>query len=407
VTDRIAITGLGVVSTFGDSADAFRDALLEGRSGIAPVEAFAAAGCRSTLAARVTGFVPAKWIAPMKLRRMDDTGPLALVAAQQSIADAGYMVRPEGDDRAGVVLGTYSAGGQATSEYLSALFSGGPTGAPALLFNSTVGNAAAGLAGLEYKLRGPNVTVSQKEASGLAAIVTAFDLLNQGRADGLLAGGVDSIYDLFYRTHDRFRVMAQGTRAGEAVAPFSRTRRGFVLGEGAFLFWLEPADRARERGARVRAELLGVAASSAAVQLNAWPDRVEPLARAMTMALSEAGIDAADVDVVYASANASPILDAVEGRALAQLFGGTRAVVTSIKGAIGEFGAAGSAACAAAVLCGSCGRVPPIAGLVEPEAGLESLRLATVAAEAPGPIVLVNSVGSGGALFSVVLRVDR
>ena len=77
----------------------------------------------------------------------------------------------DGDDRAGVVLGTYSAGGQATSEYLDALFSGGPSGAPALLFNSTVGNAAAGLAGLEFKLRGPNATISQKEASGLAAIV--------------------------------------------------------------------------------------------------------------------------------------------------------------------------------------------------------------------------------------------
>ena len=405
MTDRIAITGIGVVSTFGDSAEAFRDGLLDGRSGIAPVEAFAAAGCRSTLAARVTGFDAARWISPMKLRRMDDTGPLALVAAKQALGDASYAVTPEGDDRAGVVLGTYSAGGQATSEYLSALFRGGPTGAPALLFNSTVGNAAAGLVGLEYKLRGPNLTISQKEASGLAAIVTAFDLLNQDRADGLLAGGVDSIYDLFYRAHDRFGVMSEATSPGDELAPFSRARSGFVLGEGGFALWLERGDRARTRGARIRAELLGVSASSAAVRLNAWPDREEPVVRSMSLALREAGLEATDVDVVYASANASRSLDAVEGRALTQLFGGTRAVVTSIKGAIGELGASGSAACAAAVLCGACGRVPPIAGLIVPEPGLESLRLAAGVTEAPGPIALINSIGSGGALFSAVLRI--
>ena len=94
-----------------------------------------------------------------------------------------YSVTADGDARAGVVLGTYSAGGQATNEFLDSLFRSGPSGAPALLFDSTVGNAAAGLAGLEYKLRGPNVTISQKEASGLAAIAAAVDLLRLGRAE--------------------------------------------------------------------------------------------------------------------------------------------------------------------------------------------------------------------------------
>src|SRR5918994_1436049 len=93
-----------------------------------------------------------------------------------------YEFRDGRDDGAGVVLGTFTAGGQATSDYLTALHKGGPTGAPALLFNSTVGNAPASLAGLELKLRGPNVTVSQKESSGLGAIVTAADTLNFDRA---------------------------------------------------------------------------------------------------------------------------------------------------------------------------------------------------------------------------------
>jgi 3-oxoacyl-[acyl-carrier-protein] synthase II len=160
VSDRIFVTGAGVVSPFGDSPRRFRDALLEGASGIAVDERFAGGECRSRLTARVTGFDPAAWISPMKLRRMDTTAPFALVAVRQAMEAAKYPVSPGGDDRAGVVLGSYSAGGQATNEYLGALFKGGPTGAPALLFNSTVGNAAAGLVGLEYQLRGPNTTIS-------------------------------------------------------------------------------------------------------------------------------------------------------------------------------------------------------------------------------------------------------
>jgi 3-oxoacyl-(acyl-carrier-protein) synthase len=116
----------------------------------------------------------------------------------------------------------------------------------------------------------------------------------------------------------------------------------------------------------------------------------------MRLALEDAGLDASAVDVVYASANATRALDAVEAEALAALFGGGRAVVTSVKGALGEFGAAGGAACAAAFLCGRAGRVPPIAGLTEPDPATATLRLARDVVDAPGPTVLVGSVASGG-----------
>ncbi len=347
------------MSPFGDSAAQFRDALLAGRSAIAPDPAFVTYQCRSTLSARVAGFDPAKWISPMKLRRMDATAPLALVALRQAMSQAHYVVSADGDPRAGIVLGTYSAGGQATSEYLDALFRGGPAGAPALLFSSTVGNAPAGLAGLEYRLCGPNATISQKEASGLGAIVTAVDLLRLGRADALGAGGMDAIYDLFYRAHDRFGVMSDAPAFDDSHAPFSASRRGFVMGEGAYALWLE----ADTNESPIVAEILGTGAASAPCPLNAWPADPEPIARTMALAIEEAGVTPADIDVVYASANATTVLDAVEARALASVFGASRPVITSIKGAIGESGASGAAACVAAVLCGAIGKVPPIAGL--------------------------------------------
>jgi 3-oxoacyl-[acyl-carrier-protein] synthase II len=403
VADPIAITGVGVVSPFGDSPLAFRDALLAGATAVAPDPRFATFGCRSTLSARVSSFDPARWIAPMKLRRMDTTGPYALVAVHQAMEAAGYAPSTDGDPHVGVVLGTYSAGGQATNEYLEGLFRGGPSGAPALLFNSTVGNAAAGLVGLEYKLCGPNATISQKEASGLAAIAAAVDLLRLNRADAIAAGGIDALFDLFYRVHDRFGVMSHAPAAGETTAPFSPSRSGFVMGEGGFALWLE---RAAGPAACVRAEVLGAGAASADCGINAWPSDSGALARTMSLALADAGLRPSDVDVIYAAANGT-MLDEVEARALAAVFGGSRAVVTSIKGAIGESGASGAAAAVAAIVCGAAGSVPPVAGLREVDPAARALRLATRPTRVTGEIALVNSVASGGAIAAVVLRIPQ
>ena len=398
----VLVSGIGIVSVFGTTHAAFRNALLEGRSGVVPVCGFDTSGLRTTIAGEIAGFDPSPWVSPMKMRRMDRTAVYTVAAMKLALADAGVSIGTEGDDRSGVMLGTWTAGGGSTQQFLDGLFRGGPSGAPALLFDSTVPNSAASIAGLELRLRGPNMTISHKEASGLAAVAGAVDLIREGRALALMAGGADAIFETFYKAHDRFAVMSHERAFSNRVAPFDAARAGFVFGEGAFGLWVEHSDvdRACQHGA-----ILGVGASSAAVSLNAWPDRPEPLVRTMRLALEDAGLGPEAVDVVYASANATPDLDAVEADALTSLFGGSRTVVTSVKGALGEFGASGSAACAAAFLCGAAGRVPPIAGLTVPDPSTARLRVAREAIDTPGPIVLVNSFASGGALFSVVLRV--
>jgi 3-oxoacyl-(acyl-carrier-protein) synthase len=245
------------------------------------------------------------------------------------------------------------------------------------------------------------VTVSHKEASGLGAIVCAAELLRADRACGLLTGGVDAVFEPFFKAFDRFDVMSGDAAFSSRQSPFDCDRAGFVLGEGGFGLWLEQSD---DRTAGHGEEVAGVAAAGAAVGLNLWPDKPEPLVRTMRLALEDAGLSPEDVDVVYASANATADLDLTEAEALSQLFAGSGTVVTSLKGALGEFGACGGAACAAAFLCGREGRVPPIAGLAKPIPAADRLNLAREAVDAPGPIVLVNSFASGGALFSVVLR---
>jgi 3-oxoacyl-[acyl-carrier-protein] synthase II len=396
----VAVSGIGVVCPFGTSHDEFRDALLEGRAAIAPITAFEVASCRTTLAASMVGFEPTAWVPPMKLRRLDRTGVYALAATKLALADAGAPV-PAGDETAGVVLGTSTAGGESTHVFLDALFRGGVSSAPALLFDSTVGNSAASLVAIEHKLRGPNITMTHKEASGLAALVAAVDLLREQGASALAAGGVEAIYETVFKSHDIFNVMSPDASFSRRLAPFDSARAGFVMGEGGFVLWLEAAaDAERARHGSV----LGVAAAGAAVPLNAWPDNPEPLVATMHQALADAGVASGDVSVVYASANATGVLDATEARAIARVFGAAP-VVTSIKGALGESGVAGIAACAAAFLCGAVGRVPPIAGLTEPCAEAAVLRLASGTTRADGPVVVVNSFASGGALFSAVLRV--
>jgi 3-oxoacyl-[acyl-carrier-protein] synthase II len=400
----VVVSGIGVVSTLGASRECFRDGLLAGHTGIAPVTAFDVSACRTRIAASVTGFDAAAWIPPMKLRRMDDTARYAVAITRQAFEDAAYPLTAAGDDHAGVILGTFTAGGQATSEYLRALHGGGPAAAPAILFNSTVSNAPASLAGLEFRLRGPNVTVSQKEGSGLAAIVSATDTIRLGRAPAIVAGGVDAIFDIFFRVHSQFGVMADGLAP---PGPFDSGRRGFVLGEGGFALLLEDEATAASRGAKNYGSVLGVGAGSAAVGINQWPDTSVPIVRTMIAAIEDATLTPADIDVVYASANATAVLDRVEARAIRHVFGARQPLVTAIKGAIGEFGASGAAACAAAFLCGAHGEVPPIVGLHEVEPEAADLDLARERRPVPGRTVLVNSIASGGSLFSVVLSVAR
>jgi 3-oxoacyl-[acyl-carrier-protein] synthase II len=339
VQHPVAVSGLGVLSPLGATLGQFRDALLGGQSGIAPITGFDTGGCRSTIAAELQAFKPTDWVPAMKLRRLDRTAVYALAASELTVQDAAVTIAPDGDDRIGVVLGTWTAGGQSTQIFLEALFRSGPSGAPGLLFDSTVGNSAASVVAVHFKLRGPNVTMSSKESSGLHAIATAVDVLREGRASALFVGGVDSLFETFFKAHDRFALMSAETAYGPTVAPFAARRSGFTIGEGGFGMWLTRAPADARHG-----QILGVSMSSAAVPINTWPDRPEPLIRSMRSALADASLEPDAVNVVYASANATS-LDDVEAAAIAHVFGTTQPVVTSVKGALGESGAAGAAAC--------------------------------------------------------------
>jgi 3-oxoacyl-[acyl-carrier-protein] synthase II len=399
VAGRVAITGLGAVSSLGGSAPVFVEALLSGADGFRALTEFAVP-LRTPRAARIAGFDPASVIAPLKLRRVDEVGRITIGAAIEAMTAAGYPRRAEGYDELGVALGSFTAGVHASAEYLQTYLRQGAGAAPAILFSNTVGNAPASVCALELGLRGPNATLTHKEASGLAAIEFAARLIRRGRTPAILAGAADVLELAFYRVHDWFDVLAPGEAP---CRPFDAARNGFLMGEGAFQFVLEDEARARSRGTRILGFVTGTASAGASDAFNAWPEAPDTLVRVMRDAIARAGLRPDDIDVVYAAANGSVVLDRTEARAIAAVFGDRPVTVAAVKGALGESGAAGCGAMAAHLLLADRGLVPPTVGLVQ--RGPDTPAGASNAAQPlRGPRALVTGVGSGGTVVAVVVE---
>jgi 3-oxoacyl-[acyl-carrier-protein] synthase II len=405
-TTELAVTGIGCITGLGVGVAAFERGLFDGCGAIGPVTEFDTGAARAHVAGRLDDFDPAAFIAPARLRRVDRTGQLASAGARLALEHAGM-----GDgtavsrDRVGIALGSATAGLHTLVDYLDRLIAQGPLGASALDFSNTVGNAAASVCALELALRGVTLTLAHREASGLAAISRAATTLQAGRADAMLAGGVDDFEQLYFLVHDRFGALATDAGEGEASRPFDRRRNGVVLGRGACLLVLEPVTAAERRGATLLARMLATSETSAPCDLHGWPPTPEPFVRCMRQALERAGVKPDDVAVVLASANSSRALDRLEAEAIASIFGPRGVPVVALKGALGECGASGAAGVAAAVLSIQRRTVPPTVGLcdVDPACAVDAGPRARAMDPGRSPVALVNAFATGGTNVSAVL----
>ena len=375
--ERVAITGLGVLSTLGREPRRYFNGLLAGTSGVTDITGFDTKSCRSHRAGKLKDFDPADYIDPNKLRRIDEVGCLAVASSKLALADAGIEPNSTQSRDVGVVLGTYTAGLHSTVDFLGGLIRGGPADVSPMIFSNTVGNAPASLCALEFGLKGGNVTVTHKEASSLAAVAYSVNLVRHRRASAVITGGVDDIEANFFRIHDRFKVMSPVSGEDEAARPFDRRRNGFVLGEGGFALVAENWSRAldtRDRDATIYAEIVGVGGTSSPCGINHWPRDPKHLAKSMELALEEAESRPQDISVVFASGNGAIELDRTEAAAIRDVFGDNRIKVVSIKGALGESGTTGAASLTAALLSLREERIPPTVGLedLDPECPIDA-----------------------------------
>jgi 3-oxoacyl-(acyl-carrier-protein) synthase len=270
-----------------------------------------------------------------------------------------------------------------------------------MVFPNLVMNAPAGYVAMEFGLAGVNFTVAQAEVSGEHAVALGCDLVRSGRADLILAGGGDELAPVVVHVYQRARALA-GQRGGpEWSSPYDTARNGVVLGEGAAMLVLEPLERARARGATIFATIEGMARFAVPAPRYDWPVRGDAGLEAIGALLT-----GASVDLVCGSANSSRRLDRCELTSFTRALG-TRAAdaaLTSIKGAIGEFGAAGALTVAAACLGVHEQSVPPLCALQTPEPGTSFRFVSPRTVPARIERALVCGIARGGAAVALLLR---
>jgi len=396
----VAVTGIGVVSPIGVGRAAFWSALCAGRSGVVPIEGLSRESGLPRIAAPVGEFPAKALITSPQFRRMDRLSRMAVAASRLALDDAKLQGGDIAGERTGVVFGT-SLGDLADSmAHLDRIFTRGPAAASPMVFPNLVLNAPAGYVAMELGCTGVNFTVAQHEVSGEHALALGCDIVRSGRAEVVLAGGGDELTPILVEAYHRGRALAAQRGGREWASPYDRERSGIVLGEGAAMMVLEPVAAAQARGGPIYAIVTAVRSYSVAAPRYTWPPRADAAAPALASLVGD------DTDIVFGGANSSRRLDACELRLFARLFGrrADAVAVTSVKGAIGECGAAGALTVAAACLALREQVVPPLCHLNAAETDAPFRFVAGQAAPGALRAVLVSGLARGGS--GIAMRLE-
>jgi 3-oxoacyl-[acyl-carrier-protein] synthase II len=369
---RVAVTGIGCITAIGSGPEELWKGLRSGRSVIRRIDRFDPTPFRSHIAAHVDGFEPLDHMERSRARRLDRFAQFAVAASRMGLADAGIDPGREEADRVGVQMGS-ALGGLAFAEaQMEGYHAKGVRGVdPMIALTVFCGSASCNVA-IEFDFTGPNSTNAMSCASGAIAVGEGWRLIRDGLADVVVAGGVEApLAPLCYGSFAIIRAMStRNDDPGRACRPFDAARDGFVMGEGAAVLILEEMDRARTRGARIYAELLGYGTTNDAHHMTApRPDGAQA-ARAMRLALESGGVSPTQVDYVNAHGSSTPLNDSTETRVLHAVLGdhAHRAAVSGTKAytghALGATGAMEAAICALAV---QRGWAPPTLNLEDPD----------------------------------------
>jgi 3-oxoacyl-[acyl-carrier-protein] synthase II len=407
---RVVITGLGMVSPLGNDVESSWGALVAGESGAAEITQFDHDAYPVHFACELKEFDPTVWIDRKAARRMDRFAQMILAAARQAEADSGIEVAKE-PERIGASIATGIGGLRSYQDCYDVLRSRGPDRVSPFSIPSIIPNMGAGWVSIELGTKGPLMSECTACAASNMAIGDAMDEIRVGRADVFFAGGTEApITEVGIAGFDAMRALSR--RNGDPVRasrPFDKERDGLVMGEAAAVVLLEELEHARARGARIYAELLGYGVSADASHMTEPDPTGENPARAMAMAITDAGIDASEVGYINAHATSTPLGDASETRVIKRALGEDNArgtPISSTKGATGHtFGAAGAVEAVFTVMAVSDRKAPPTINyeVEDPDCDLDYVP--NEARELPDlEVGLSNSFGFGGHNASIVVR---
>jgi 3-oxoacyl-[acyl-carrier-protein] synthase II len=405
---RVVITGIGAVTPIGHGREGLWQGVLRGQSAVRRLTAFDASPYRSQVAAEVTDFDASLYLDRKQRRRLDRYSQFALCAAKMAVADAGLALDREPEGRVGVCIGS-ALGGILYAEEQHRLFAAGGLKAVSPLLAVTVFGAAASCnIAIEFGLTGPNTANSNSCAAGAIALGEALRFIQRGEADVMIAGGAETpLAPLCYGAFSIVRAMSSRNHEPEkASRPFDKERDGFVMGEGAALLVLEEACHAERRGAPIYAELLGYSLTNDAYHMSAPHPSGAQAARAMALALADAGLPPAAIDYLNAHGSSTPLNDRIETLAIKQVFGehATRLPISSTKGLYGHpLGASGAIEAAICALSLSHAYLPPTINHDVPDPDCDLDYIPNVGRHARVHHVLSNSFGFGGINACLVL----
>lgn len=399
---RVVITGMGAVTPLGHTATATWSAMREGRPAIGPITTLPRESLRFGIAAEVRGFDPLQHFDEKRLILLDRVSQFALVAAREAVVQSGIDFAADGiGENTAVVIGS-GVGGEQTHDAASRRLYGenNPRLHP-LTIVRLMANAPASQVSIEYGLTGPAFATVSACSSANHALTQAFHMVRSGVADAALAGGSEACITLgVIKAWEAMRVMADDT-----CRPFSRQRRGMVLGEGAGIFVLETLERARARGATILAEFAGAGMSADAGDI-VFPSEAGA-AKAIQRALTEGGLAPQDIDYINAHGTATPANDPTETKAIRRVFGAhaDALAVSSTKSMHAHaLGAAGALELVAAIGALRDGVVPPTANFLDADPECDLDYVPNTAREKNVRAALSNSFAFGGLNAVIALR---
>lgn len=398
---RVVVTGLGCVSPVGNTVKETWNALLEGKSGVAPITLFDASTHKTKFAAEVKGFDPATLFGARDARKMDRFVQLATAAAIEALGQSGLVIDDGNRDRVGILIGTGIGGVITMFEQHDVYKERGADRISPFLIPMMISDSAAGNLAIRFGARGPNMSLATACASGTNALGEAAEMIRRGAADVMIAGASEAaIAGLTMAGMNSMTALStRNDSPTTASRPFDKDRDGFVMGEGAGILILESYEYARARGAHILAEFSGYGTTDDAHHISAPAENGAGAANSMKVALENAGLKTTDISYINAHGTSTPLNDKSETAAIKTVFGeqAYKIPVSSTKSMTGHLlGASGAVEAVISILAIRDNILPPTINYATPDPVCDLDYVPNKARKAQPDHVMSNSFGFGG-----------
>lgn len=398
---RIVITGIGVVSPIGIGKDAYWQALKKGESGIKLITLFDTSEFKVKVGGEITDFDPKNILGQKVSRNLDRATRLLCSATKLALDDSSIQINENNKTEIGIVVGTTFGSVQSISEFDKKAISDGPLSVNPSHFPNTVINSPASQDAIRFGIKGFNTTISTGMCAALDAIEYAADFIRLNKAKMIIAGSVEEMcIQIFLGFYKLGYLSGLDGRPDSISCPFDRRRNGIVFSEGSTALILEDIDSARERKARIYAEVLGVGSNFDPYRIAKYNPRGKGIQEAMRSALNEAGLLPKDIDYICANANSTKDADLIETEAIKEVFGDYvyKIPVSSVKSMIGEtFSASGGLATVASIGAINEDFIPPTINYKEKDVKCNLDYIPNKAKKAKIENVMINTFGPNGA----------